>query len=258
MLFGMIGEETFLFQTDTIEATLKKKVQPQLTALGDDFDAPVSNKTMLGLLLVALNSMTQNTSIAVNRSFEIRKPLSGISLAGAIGMGEKIEQLRWPVTMAVLSALLVLCVVLVGRCCATFQMRPHNVRVPFAQACKKRAKRSIWIQPAPLSFSTVFFFFGLAWLRPITSNRVHNFRGYFKSYDANSVGKDCWICGDWGLALLNLRLILNWAQLCRKLPTLNILKLSKFSSKILLLLKKNSFTSTGYILFLRNGLFNSG
>lgn len=100
-------------QTDTIEATLKKKVQPQLTGLGDDFDAPTSNKTMLGVLLVALNSMKQNTSIAVNRSFEIRKPLSGISLAGAIGMGEKIEQLRWPITMAVLSALLVLCVVLV-------------------------------------------------------------------------------------------------------------------------------------------------
>lgn len=99
-------------QTDTIEATLKKKVQPQLTALGDEFDAPVGNKTVLGWLLVALNGMKQNTSIAVNRSFEIRKPLSGISLAGAIGMGEKIEQLRWPITMAVLSALLVLCVVL--------------------------------------------------------------------------------------------------------------------------------------------------
>ncbi|KYM75786.1 Protein tweety [Atta colombica] len=100
-------------QTDTIEATLKKKVQTQLTALGDEFDAPVSNKTMLSWLLAALNGMKQNTSIAVNRSFEIRKPLSGISLAGAIGMGEKIEQLRWPITMAVLSALLVLCVVLV-------------------------------------------------------------------------------------------------------------------------------------------------
>lgn len=103
----------FSLQTDTIEATLQEKVQRQLTALGDEFDAPVSNKTMLGLLLVALNSMKQNTSIAVNRSFEIRKPLSGISLAGAISMGERIEQLRWPITMAVLSALLVLCVVLV-------------------------------------------------------------------------------------------------------------------------------------------------
>ncbi|XP_076623428.1 tweety isoform X2 [Colletes latitarsis] len=100
-------------QTDTIETTLKKKIQPQLTAMGDEFDAPVNNMTMLGLLLDALNSTTQNTSIAVNRSFEIRKPLTGISLAAAIGLGEKIEQLRWPVTMAVLSALLVLCVVLV-------------------------------------------------------------------------------------------------------------------------------------------------
>ncbi|XP_012347428.1 protein tweety isoform X2 [Apis florea] len=100
-------------QTDTIEVILKKKIQPQLTALGDEFDAPVSNKTMLGLLLTALQSMKQNTNIAVNRSFEIRKPLSGISLAGAIGMAVKIEQLRWPITMAVLSALLVLCVVLV-------------------------------------------------------------------------------------------------------------------------------------------------
>ncbi|XP_017755168.1 PREDICTED: protein tweety isoform X1 [Eufriesea mexicana] len=100
-------------QTNTIEMTLKEKVQPQLTALGDDFDAPVSNKTMLGLLLAALQSVKHSTNIAMNRSFEIRKPLSGISLAGAIGIGEKIEQLRWPVTMAVLSALLVLCVVLV-------------------------------------------------------------------------------------------------------------------------------------------------
>ncbi|XP_034184492.2 tweety isoform X1 [Osmia lignaria lignaria] len=99
-------------QTDTIENTLKKKVEPQLTALRDEFDDPVSNKTMIELLLAALQSMKQNTSIAVNKSIEMRKPLTGISLAGAIGMGEKIEQLRWPITMAVLSALLVLCVVL--------------------------------------------------------------------------------------------------------------------------------------------------
>ncbi|XP_076761631.1 tweety isoform X2 [Xylocopa sonorina] len=100
-------------QTDNIEMILKKKVQPQLTALEDAFDAPVSNKTMLTLLLPAVHSVKQNASIAMNRSFEIRKPLTGISLAGAISVGEKIEQLRWPITMAVLSALLVLCVVLI-------------------------------------------------------------------------------------------------------------------------------------------------
>ncbi|XP_066592211.1 protein tweety isoform X2 [Prorops nasuta] len=99
-------------QTDIIEGTLKKKVQPQLASLDNDFDVPVNNMTMLDILRLALNSMKQNTSIAVNRSFEIRKPLSGLSIAAAIGLAEKIEQFRWPITMAVLSALLVLCVVL--------------------------------------------------------------------------------------------------------------------------------------------------
>lgn len=87
-------------------------MEPQLTSLGDAFDAPVDNKTTLGNLLRALAYMKQNTSIAVNRSFEIRKPLSGISLASAIALGERIEEFRWPITMAVLSALVALCAVL--------------------------------------------------------------------------------------------------------------------------------------------------
>lgn len=67
---------------------------------------------MLTNLLTALTSMKLNTTTAVNRSYEIKKPLSGIGLAGAIGLTERVEQLRWPITMAVLSALLVLCVIL--------------------------------------------------------------------------------------------------------------------------------------------------
>ncbi|XP_076385785.1 tweety isoform X3 [Megachile rotundata] len=100
-------------QTDTIEYTLRKKILDQLIDLRDKFDDPASNKTILEVLLAALESMKQNTSNALNRSSEIKKPLTGINLAGAIGIAEKIEQLRWPITMAVLSALLVLCVVLV-------------------------------------------------------------------------------------------------------------------------------------------------
>ena len=83
-----------------------------MTALEDEFDAPANNKTILGLLLKASERMHQNASIAVNRSFEIRRPLAGISLTGAIALAERIEQLRWPITMAVLSVLLILCVVL--------------------------------------------------------------------------------------------------------------------------------------------------
>ncbi|KAK0167955.1 hypothetical protein PV327_001803 [Microctonus hyperodae] len=99
-------------QTETIENILKRKLEPGLTSLRDEFDAPVSNKTTLDYLLKVWDYMTQNTTIAVNRSFEIKKPLAGINLGKAVGMGEKIELFRWPITMAVLSALLVLCVVL--------------------------------------------------------------------------------------------------------------------------------------------------
>ncbi|XP_033224016.1 protein tweety isoform X1 [Belonocnema kinseyi] len=99
-------------QTEKIEQTVQKKILPQMTALEDEFDAPANNKTILGLLLKASERMNQNASIAVNRSFEIRRPLTGITLTGAVALAERIEQLRWPITMAVLSVLLILCVVL--------------------------------------------------------------------------------------------------------------------------------------------------
>ncbi|XP_015116545.1 protein tweety [Diachasma alloeum] len=99
-------------QTDTIETILKKKIDPGLTSLRDDFDAPVSNKTAVSYLLKVWGYMAQNTTIAINRTYEIRKPLSGISITREINLGEKIELFRWPITMAVLSTLLVLCVVL--------------------------------------------------------------------------------------------------------------------------------------------------
>ncbi|XP_034939880.1 protein tweety isoform X2 [Chelonus insularis] len=99
-------------QTDTIENTLKKKLEPDLTTLRDEFDAPVGNKTALDYLMKVWDYMTHNTSIAVNRTYEIRKPLNGINLGRIVLMGERIELFRWPVTMAVLSTLLVLCVVL--------------------------------------------------------------------------------------------------------------------------------------------------
>jgi hypothetical protein len=91
---------------------LKRKVQNDLMALNDQFDEPVSNKTVMDALIQALNSLKQNMSLAVNRTHEFKKPLSGINLIGAISLAERIEQLRWPITMAVLSALLILCVVL--------------------------------------------------------------------------------------------------------------------------------------------------
>ncbi|KAJ8679649.1 hypothetical protein QAD02_015436 [Eretmocerus hayati] len=100
-------------QTESIEFTLKRKVQNDLTVLSDQSDrAYAPNKTLVAALRQALTSMQQNASLAENRSFEIRRPLSGLSLAESIRLTERAEQLRWPITMAILSALLILCVVL--------------------------------------------------------------------------------------------------------------------------------------------------
>lgn len=100
------------FQTDKIEQTVQKRILPQMTTLEDEFDAPANNKTILDLLLKALERMNQNATIVVNRSYEIGAPLNGVGLAYIILLVERIEQLRWPITMAVLSVLLILCVVL--------------------------------------------------------------------------------------------------------------------------------------------------
>lgn len=100
-----------LLQTDTINQTLTRKVSEDLLALKDLLDAPVTNKTILGMAYHVYDLIKFNESIVVNRTNDIRRPL-GISLAPAIELVEKIELYRWPVTMAVLSALLILCVVL--------------------------------------------------------------------------------------------------------------------------------------------------
>lgn len=53
-----------------------------------------------------------NNTMAANAAADIRQPLLGLNLAPKIILGEKIEAIRWPCTMAILSVLLILCVVL--------------------------------------------------------------------------------------------------------------------------------------------------
>lgn len=50
--------------------------------------------------------------MAANAAADIRQPLVGLDLSPKIDFFQKIEVIRWPFTMAVLSVLLVLCVVL--------------------------------------------------------------------------------------------------------------------------------------------------
>ncbi|XP_054284160.1 protein tweety isoform X2 [Macrosteles quadrilineatus] len=99
-------------QTGAIESTLKLKVTPLLTELGDVFDDPVANQTARAMLLAALTAMTGNTTAALASLQDIMRPLRGVSLGHAVTTVHVAEAIRWPVTMAVLSVLLVFCVVL--------------------------------------------------------------------------------------------------------------------------------------------------
>ncbi|KAL1130525.1 hypothetical protein AAG570_011771 [Ranatra chinensis] len=99
-------------QTSTIDSILKLKVEPLLTELGDVFDEPVTNQTARGVLLSMLAAMTANTSAALNSLHDIARPLKPITLGPTIDYLQQVEAIRWPITMAILSILLVFCVIL--------------------------------------------------------------------------------------------------------------------------------------------------
>ncbi|XP_074116084.1 tweety [Cotesia typhae] len=99
-------------QTEMVDSVLRKNLRPGLTTLGDYLDTPVANGTAFKYMMVIWKQVTDNTSVAVERGAELKKHLCCINLGSSIAVVDKIEFFRWPVTMAVLSALLVLCVVL--------------------------------------------------------------------------------------------------------------------------------------------------
>lgn len=99
-------------QTNEIEKKLIKNEESQLTTIRDAFDHYATNQTAVAQVLKWLEIAVKNNSAARHAATDIRSPLEGINLAPNITMGEKIEAIRWPFTMAVLSVLLVLCVIL--------------------------------------------------------------------------------------------------------------------------------------------------
>ncbi|XP_023717740.1 protein tweety isoform X1 [Cryptotermes secundus] len=99
-------------QTGTIEATLTQKVDPLLTELGDVFGDPVANQTARKMVFAALSNVTGNTRIALLSVQDISGQLKGVSLRDIVSIVQTAEGIRWPVTMAVLSILLMFCVVL--------------------------------------------------------------------------------------------------------------------------------------------------
>ncbi|GFG32829.1 hypothetical protein Cfor_06329 [Coptotermes formosanus] len=89
-----------------------KLVDPLLTELGDVFDDPVANQTAREMVFAALKAVTGNTTTALHSIQDISGQLKGVSLRGIVSFVQTAEGIRWPVTMAILSILLVFCVVL--------------------------------------------------------------------------------------------------------------------------------------------------
>lgn len=99
-------------QTEAIERQLRIQAGGQLTNIQNIFEAPTSNMTLFKLADGYLKKLIGNNTMAANAAADIRQPLVGLNLAPKIILGEKIEAIRWPCTMALLSVLLILCVIL--------------------------------------------------------------------------------------------------------------------------------------------------
>ncbi|XP_060522842.1 protein tweety-like isoform X2 [Cylas formicarius] len=99
--------------TEAIERQLRVQAASDFAAIRNVFDEPpVSNLTILKKADVHLNRLVGNNTLAANAAAEIRNPLLALDMFPKIKLGERIETVRWPFTMTVLSVLLILCVVL--------------------------------------------------------------------------------------------------------------------------------------------------
>lgn len=99
-------------QTENIERQLRQQAGKQLTEIRDVFDQPASNMTAIKQCLKFYEYARENNSAAANAAGDIRNPIKDTDIKSQVIKGEKFEAIRWPATMAVLSVLLVLCVIL--------------------------------------------------------------------------------------------------------------------------------------------------
>lgn len=67
-------------QTHALENTLTNNIRPQLVELADIFDQPASNQTALSQLIVSLNIVQGNVTIAKNAAGDIRRPLTEVTM----------------------------------------------------------------------------------------------------------------------------------------------------------------------------------
>lgn len=97
--------------TELMERQLRVQASQQLIAIHDIFDEPVSNMSLYKEAKGFLQRATDNCTLVANAAADIRHPLT-LDLTREITTGERFEMVRWPLTMAILSVLLILCVIL--------------------------------------------------------------------------------------------------------------------------------------------------
>lgn len=73
-------------QTHILETTLSQKIRPQLVELADIFDSPIKNQTALSQLLVSLNVVQGNVTLANNAAGDIRRPLMGVRMTAFLAV----------------------------------------------------------------------------------------------------------------------------------------------------------------------------
>lgn len=78
-------------QTNNLESTLTQKIRPQLVELADIFDQAVSNQTALSQLIVSLNVVQGNVTVATNAAGDIRRPLMRVTMTSFLTVSEVLS-----------------------------------------------------------------------------------------------------------------------------------------------------------------------
>lgn len=73
-------------QTHILENTLAQKIRPQLVELADIFDQPASNQTALSQLIMSLNVVQGNVTVATNAAGDIRRPLMRVTMTSFLSV----------------------------------------------------------------------------------------------------------------------------------------------------------------------------
>ncbi|XP_023239035.1 uncharacterized protein LOC111637698, partial [Centruroides sculpturatus] len=100
------------YNTIRIQLILENDVNPGLDKLKEDFSKPLPNATVHDYLQDALKNMRKNVSTGITKVVDINKNIDKLDLQPIPDNIKMIEIIRWPVTIAALCVLILVCVIL--------------------------------------------------------------------------------------------------------------------------------------------------